>query len=405
MLDTKSLDEIRVEDLRELIDQGVPEGKLWEYKSQLWRVDAKENPDFLRKQRIEFLKDLSSFANTLGGHIVVGMNEEDGRPTEVCGIPIADSHDDWKNRLEQLSQHWISPRINAAMHMVEVADGNAVLLIRVSASRVGPHRVTYENHGHFYARDSKGAFAMDHDQVRAAFLQAAAISEQIRQFREQRLQFVQDGTLPFPTPSGPRLVLHLIPEAAFAARTDYSLDQINQAFQQVFPISSRGKNSVVNLDGLVLHNGIDDGEQRQATSCIQAFRNGVVECVVTRISWPHREKKIQLWSRGVEADVLAELPKLFDAMRTLGVTPPVWLFLSLLDVGNVRFPCDYEQTRGFDRDRILLPEQRIDDLNANAWSVLKPAADLIWNAAGFDRCWRIDAKGKRLDLNIDRYWP
>lgn len=44
------------------------------------------------KARREFLKDITAFANTAGGHLVIGMDEASGVAAGLCGItsPPAD---------------------------------------------------------------------------------------------------------------------------------------------------------------------------------------------------------------------------------------------------------------------------------------------------------------------------
>ena len=61
ILDLKPLDTIREEDLYLLISDGIIEGKTIEYKR-----DSYGNTDDSKK---EFLKDVSSFANTSGGFL------------------------------------------------------------------------------------------------------------------------------------------------------------------------------------------------------------------------------------------------------------------------------------------------------------------------------------------------
>ena len=53
------------------------EGILIEYKRDLYARTADGNE--------EFLKDVSSFANTAGGHIIIGMDENGGLPTNLIG--------------------------------------------------------------------------------------------------------------------------------------------------------------------------------------------------------------------------------------------------------------------------------------------------------------------------------
>ncbi len=78
-----SLSNINFDNLSEqnLLDQiaaGVPEGVLLDYKKELYGggdSDVKE-----------FLKDVSSFANTAGGHLVIGVDEAAGVPTGISPL-------------------------------------------------------------------------------------------------------------------------------------------------------------------------------------------------------------------------------------------------------------------------------------------------------------------------------
>ena len=65
-------DRLSETDLRSLQENGVAEGIQLDYKRELYG-----NSDADKR---EFLKDVSSFANTAGGHIIIGVTEEDGVP-------------------------------------------------------------------------------------------------------------------------------------------------------------------------------------------------------------------------------------------------------------------------------------------------------------------------------------
>ena len=63
-IDFESIDE---EDLKELVDVEVPEGVRLDYKlTQYGKSD---------KDKREILKDVSSFSNTVGGHLLIGMGK------------------------------------------------------------------------------------------------------------------------------------------------------------------------------------------------------------------------------------------------------------------------------------------------------------------------------------------
>ena len=71
-LTNKNFDSLTTGDLDDLIRVGMQEGILLEYKSALYG-----NGDSDVK---EYLKDISSFANTSGGHLVIGLQETGGAP-------------------------------------------------------------------------------------------------------------------------------------------------------------------------------------------------------------------------------------------------------------------------------------------------------------------------------------
>ena len=87
------------------------------------------------KQREEFLeKDTSSFANTVGGHLIVGMAAEAGVPTDIVGATI-DDPDNEKSRLHQLADEWLEPRISFDIQAIATAEPHKhVLVIRILQS-------------------------------------------------------------------------------------------------------------------------------------------------------------------------------------------------------------------------------------------------------------------------------
>ncbi|PJN93996.1 ATP-binding protein, partial [Amaricoccus sp. HAR-UPW-R2A-40] len=79
MLNGTRFDSIQEQDILQLIDNGVREGLLLEYKRDRYgQSDADKK---------EFLKDISSFANRSGGHLIIGINEQDGIAASISAIP------------------------------------------------------------------------------------------------------------------------------------------------------------------------------------------------------------------------------------------------------------------------------------------------------------------------------
>ena len=73
----KPLEFFTAADLQRLVDNRVQEGRAIEYKSALV-VNTDED-------KREFLSDVSSFANTSGGHLLFGIEENGGVPTRLLG--------------------------------------------------------------------------------------------------------------------------------------------------------------------------------------------------------------------------------------------------------------------------------------------------------------------------------
>ncbi|HSL46243.1 MAG TPA: ATP-binding protein [Anaerolineales bacterium] len=101
MILEKAFDDINEVDLRELIENKVSERKTIEYKECL--------PDDKHDSKKEFLADVSSFANTVGGYLLYGIREENGFPVALRGI-VSKDFDHETQRLENLLRDNIQPR-------------------------------------------------------------------------------------------------------------------------------------------------------------------------------------------------------------------------------------------------------------------------------------------------------
>ena len=101
----KPLNQITYADIDQFVQEKRPEGKTVDYKR-----DAYGNRDEDKK---ELLKDTSSFANTQGGDILIGVDEDKGVPTGIPGVTVPDI-DKEKLRLEEIIRRGLDPRIEFA---------------------------------------------------------------------------------------------------------------------------------------------------------------------------------------------------------------------------------------------------------------------------------------------------
>ena len=134
--------------LQGLIDEKVEESDRLDYK----RLLSLETP----AQRAEAAKDVSSFANTSGGRLVIGMVEEkqDGLNVPVSLQPFADPS--IKDRLIDALYSYCVPNVHVDPRLIEV-DGGFCMTLEIPES-VAPVFVAARGHNRYYKRyDTKSA--------------------------------------------------------------------------------------------------------------------------------------------------------------------------------------------------------------------------------------------------------
>jgi predicted HTH transcriptional regulator len=96
------------------------------------------------EQRKEFLADVSSFANSQGGDLIIGMVADQGVPTAFH--PLMGDADAERLRLEAMARDGLQPRIiGLQTQAVPLSGGGSVLIVRVPKSPLPPHRIGFKN--------------------------------------------------------------------------------------------------------------------------------------------------------------------------------------------------------------------------------------------------------------------
>ncbi len=148
-LETKS-------DLQRLIDDKVQESQTLDYKA---------SGALSRDHRIEICKDVSAFANSAGGQIVYGIQEDDGLPSRID--EGTDANIITKEWIEQIIDSNIQPRIEGLrIQPVPLADGrNAYVVTVPQATTYAPHQAPDHR---YYFRQNFQTIAGEDYQIRDA---------------------------------------------------------------------------------------------------------------------------------------------------------------------------------------------------------------------------------------------
>ena len=372
--------------LLELIAAQVPEGKTIDYKAEL-----PGNADSAKK---DFLADLCSFANASGGHLVYGMEEAEGLPTNLAGL--SGDIDQAILRLESMARDGIRPPIpGLELVRVALANGNTAVVIIVPRSWNPPHQVIFQKDFRFYTRGSAGKQHFDVDELRRIVLLSQEIGERIRQFRAGRVGAVMSGETPAPLLPGARQILHFVPLAAFGAGVSVDLKPLLAKRELLVNAMNHGGSVRYNVDGLLAYSS--SGEAHDAYA--QLFRNGILEIVVHQEDRTSRAGRPILPSLAFEEDIFAQTKAALAVLALVGVTPPVAMMLSFIGIKGWEMGVrDTWGTRGhmggFDRDPLLVPELLLQSLKADeVRTLVKPVIDATWNAAGYAQSDYYDAQG------------
>lgn len=385
-LANKPLNEITEADLQELIENKVAEGKEYDYKLKLWSGSDKEKK--------EFLADVSSFANTGGGHLIIGMDEAEGIPIAIVGL--SDDLDAAKLRLENMLRDSIAPRIQGVDMIARPVQSGKVLIIRVPRSWSAPHMVTFDGGSKFYARNSAGKYQLDVNELRAAFTLSETTTERIRNFRLDRIAKISAGDTPIPLKEGAKLVLHVIPIGAFTSTGSL---EFSSATQKRDHWSSNLRHHMVvnnhnyNLDGLAFY-GASSTEILDNTY-VQIFRNGTIEYADTYIF----RGENQVIPYYLEQKILPILGEFFKIQSELETGSTVVIMLTLLGVrGFIIVPRNrilaFEyNARPVDRADLLIPDILVGDFSADLPQILRSMFDIVWNSCGYPRSLNYDEDG------------
>jgi len=355
-------------DLQNLKDRQIAEGKFIEYKREL--------PGPTDSDKKEFLFDVSSFANAAGGHLIFGIEEEGGVPKTIPGVNVPDPDAEIR-RLESLILDGIEPRIpGLELRFIKNKHAMQVLVIRIPKSWILPHMVIFKGTDKFYCRNSAGKYRLDVTELRSLFGQSGHLPDQIRKFRTERLARIVADETPVALDPFAKTVLHLVPFQSFAPETRINLEAAYNQFPHPLGAPNIGS-SGVNLDGLL--NGGQSGKMHYG-SYLQLFHNGIIE-TVDAYTLNVNNKSIP--SLLFEGSLIQHVQKYLAILRSLGITPPVVVMLSLIGVKGFFMATNNMHQGGcpIDRDLLSIPEIILNNPEFVPQD-LKPILDSVWNASG-----------------------
>ena len=377
----KDIENIEINDIQELIGN-VREAKTLEFKETI-KIDADSEKE-------EFLADVSSLANSVGGYLLYGLKENEGLATNLEGFENTDI-DALILKIENLLRDCIKPRINnIGIKSLTLENGKFVLIIKLPKSWNSPHMIDFKGKTKFYARNSTGKYKMDIDEIRTSFSLSESISEKIKSFRRERLSIIESGETPIILKNNSKMVLHIIPFNSIDKSNNYDLNFLIEptSREPLRTIIAESINYKYNVDGLSLYDP-------HGFSYTQIFRNGIIESV-SNPSWS--DEKI-IPSYAYEDNLLKTIKVYLGILNKLNIDFPIIIMVSFIGVKGFKmavnqrlFFSSFEQ-HIVDRDNLVINEVIINDKDEDISKSVKPIFDTVWNACGFANSLNYDENG------------
>lgn len=411
---TQSTFRLTSEDINRFIETGKSEDTTVDFKLERYKA----NDD----GRKDFVKDVTAFANSQGGHLIIGVKEEEGIAVSVK--PIVGG--DWDReilRLENLCQDCIEPKVmGIEIYTIQMQEGE-ILAVKVPKSWAAPHRAQSKKSKTFYQRHSRSISEMDVSQLREAFIgsstafdKAARLSERWtsdvvtsveNSYEQQSLKdFDQKKTETLWTKEQPSLkdgilTLHIIPIGSMLDRTSFPIEALEGKHEIFSPIAAMGCSSIINLMGVRYFMN-----HQHVNVYTQLHRFGAVEAVTEQLLW-QRDGGRALLVQKINQELKEKLPRYFNGIRGLGASPPLFVKMrisrvknSTMDTGSFHGYFSHGEPE-FTDETIELPDIVLTDYpdTAGMDAIGKKLLDPLWNAYGRARCFYFSDEG--IWLNSD----
>ncbi len=364
------------QDLQELIDNKIFENKELEYKN--YSFAGGKMQDIIKNK---FMKEIAAFANTSGGTIIAGIQEDENRmPIQLNGVGCSlNEFDNWLSTFRQLVLSRIRPHLHGVEAVpVELDEGNIAIAIFVPKSYARPHSFWDGNKDEFFMRYTNGIMYMDIDDLRKEFLYANGLQDKICQFRKDRISMILANECVGDLGNKAKIVFHIIPEWSFELGNKIDLEKLNE--HDLFrPISQSGLVYRYNADGYCV--SASEYETGHINSYTQMFHNGIVEAVeISHISIS-QTKEVFNWY-GTQKSMIKSLSQYGDLLNQLSVPKPWHVFATILNGKG------YFISTGFGESSSPLERNIVNALDGICTediplrAALKPVFDSLSNAFG-----------------------
>jgi hypothetical protein len=186
MIFSKPLKDVEEQDIQRLINDQIEESIHLDYKREIT-----PSP----KGKKELAKDVSAFANSRGGVIIYGIEEEENEdripvPVRITGIDCGVD----RESVENVILNSIKPRVHVDIRRIQFESDSSIciLIILIPQSPLAPHMLTVGKENKYYKRFNFSSVPMEEYEVRQIFELNYQIRERTSQIEKEKNKYLKD---------------------------------------------------------------------------------------------------------------------------------------------------------------------------------------------------------------------
>jgi hypothetical protein len=355
------------QEIQRIVTAGAAESLTLEFKAAPW--------DRNDQGKREALKDITALANTRGGLILIGVNEENNAAKGLTPI-TAEAAEAERSRIFDLVTAGVEPRLYGVGIEAVPVDGGVVLAINVPRSPSRPHRVSSGGWNKFWLRNSTAAYEANVADLKNLFLQSAEITERAARYHRGRAAAIRSGDIVANLSDAPgSVILHIIHSDAFSGVSTVDPKRAYELRKHFRPLGAPDSTPRYTFDGFLNLRG---GEKCQGYTLVR--RDGIVESI--RLELASVPESLPVFR--IEALVVNSTLEYIRGLSELDIVPPYYAYVTLEGAGGRQITYDrYQDVTEPIRERDLhLPVAVIEvwDSAAAVGTAFRSAFDAMWNA-------------------------
>lgn len=377
----KDFESITEADLLQLIENKVPEGQRIEYKSNRLKPD-------------QYSEQISSFANSSGGDLFIGITENNGFPIEINGVPL-DNPDQEILNITTLMSDALDPSFKQGLvRCIPISDDRYVIAIRIPKSWDGPYRIKQTRK--FMMRTNANKIELNTAEIKKLILRNNKndITDDYDKFREERIHISKNtyGIDP------PFVMIHYVPLSAFSSEDPFPV----VAKMLKLDHSILGSTTAIpypNAEGTIARDLKAHNRYREHGHT-QFFKNGIIE-QVSSYQFRYNEilpivkdeliknEFIIFHTIAFEERLKIAIERQWENYKELHMKEPFYIFFQLVEAqGVIGYPTGPALvTNGpteIDTPLLKVPKLLIDECTeANKIEVVDKIMNFLWNTFGF----------------------